>query len=451
MALIEKRFIKNIGAANGVAELDASAKLKLEQLPEAESMLSYGITWDTAFSALPARIGNWDLHRSLPIQSKMKGCVLNGSTGSVVYYLKSTDWTKKEDGTTANLDGTDGQVMVEIPAHYRKFTSIGTIRIARISEYNLTGYHLVPKTYISAYEASLERSTGKLCSVKNTGADYRGGTNTSAWDGTYRTLLQRPVTNLSRTQFRTAARLRAAGSSWNLLEYNTYKAVFWLYYIEYSNLNCQAAVNAQKDSNGCTQGGLGDGVTNISDWSGYNSYNPFVPCGASDSLGNYSGEVTFNIYNSDTSLKYAAKVNRYRGIENPFGHLWKWTDGINIEVLTDAGGGTSKVYVADSPVNFNDANYTNYTLRGLEARTSGYVKELIFGDYGEIMPLVVGGSSSTYWCDYHYTDISSSSLRGVIFGGCANYGAYAGFACAYSGRAPSSASADIGSRLCFIP
>lgn len=37
----------------------------------------------------------------------------------------------------------------------------------------------------------------------------------------------------------------------------------------------------------------------------------------------------------------------------------------------------------------------------------------------------------------------------VLFGGSANYGAYAGFACAYSSNAPSNASATVGSRLCF--
>jgi hypothetical protein len=235
------------------------------------------------------------------------------------------------------------------------------------------------------------------------------------------------------------------------MDYNTYKAVFWLYYIEYANLNSQSAVNAVKDASGFSQGGIGDGVTNIPDWSGFNAYNPFVSCGSSDTLGNFSGEVTKNIYNSDTSLRYAAKVNRYRGIENPFGHTWKWCDGINVEVLTNAGGGTSKVYVADSPANYTDSNYTNYTFRGLEARVSGYVTGLIFGDYGEIIPSSVGGGSTTYWCDYHYTDINSSSLRGVLFGGDAIHGATSGFAYAASGDAPSFANATVGSRLCFIP
>ena len=68
------------------------------------------------------------------------------------------------------------------------------------------------------------------------------------------------------------------------------------------------------------------------------------------------------------------------------------------------------------------------------------------------MPSVVGGGSSTYFCDYHYTNIpTAEALRGVLFGGHANYGSNAGFAYANSNHTPSATNANIGSRLCFIP
>ena len=68
------------------------------------------------------------------------------------------------------------------------------------------------------------------------------------------------------------------------------------------------------------------------------------------------------------------------------------------------------------------------------------------------MPSVVGGGSSTYFCDYHYTNIpTAEALRGVLFGGVASYGSTAGFASATSYRTPSNANAAVGSRLCFIP
>ena len=155
------------------------------------------------------------------------------------------------------------------------------------------------------------------------------------------------------------------------------------------------------------------------------------------------------------SAGLTVKVARYRGIENPFGHLWQWTDGINVRIspTTENGGdGLSKVFVTDNPEYFNDSNYNNMSHVGNEARAEGYVKSVIFGEDGEIMPDVVGGGSTTYFCDYHYTNIpTSEALRCVLFGGTAHVGAYAGFGFAYSNYAPSNTNAPFGSRLCFIP
>ena len=411
----------------------------------------YGIEWDvTNSSPLCTRIGNMDLHRSLPIQSRMRGCLLDDD-GNVVKYLNPTDWTSE------TRDGSAGQVMVEIPEHYIKFETEGNINRVKISEVSLTSYIHVPKMYISAYEASLQRSTSKLSSVVNTTEDYRGGNNNSSWDGTYRSLLGMPATSISRTAFREYARNRKLGSAeWNLLDYNAYKAVFWLYYVEYANRNCQSAFNAEKDANGFAQGGLGVGVTNLNStkWSEFNGYYPFIPCGYTDELGNGTGEVEFSMPEEYDSAGLTVKVPRYRGIENPFGHLWQWTDGINVRISPNepTGDGLSKVFVTDNPEYFNDSNYNNMSHVGNEARSEGYVKSVIFGEGGEIMPDVVGGGSTTYFCDYHYTNIpTSEALRGVLFGGDATYRESAGFGCARSSHAPSHTPASFGSRLCFIP
>jgi hypothetical protein len=432
-----------------VLEGGESKQAKLAALlPYLEETCAYGIEFDTAVSSpVCTRIGNLAFHKSLPIQSRMKGCLVSDS-GKVVEYLHPTNWAAYD------RSGARGQVMVEIPAHFRKFETDGTKRRAKISELPLPGYHAVPLMYISAYEAAFERSTGKLCSIVNSAIDYRGGNNQADWDNTYRSVLGRPTTYKSRTAFRTAARLRGAGTQWNCNDYNAYKALAWLYYIEYANRNSQAAFNAQLDANGYRQGGLGNGVTTLSgtEWTNFNGYYPLVPCGYTDGLGNGSGEVAYQVdLAGDGSNMKTVYANRYRGVENPFGHLWKWTDGINIEIKTDADGGTSKVYVANNPANYIDNGYTNYEMRGLEARAEGYTKEMIIGEFGEIIPAAVGAGSTTYWCDYHYTNIASGVLRGVVFGGTASSGALAGFGYAYSDNAPSVAYANIGSRLCFIP
>ena len=76
---------------------------------------------------------------------------------------------------------------------------------------------------------------------------------------------------------------------------------------------------------------------------------------------------------------------------------------------------------------------------------------MIFGEFGDLIASVVGGGSTTYWCDYFYTNIGSNALRGVLFGGTTGNGDRAGFGCAGTDNAPSSTAATVGSRLCFIP
>jgi hypothetical protein len=242
------------------------------------------------------------------------------------------------------------------------------------------------------------------------------------------------------------------------MTYDVQKTLYWLFVTEYATLNTQAAYNPVLTSEGLRQGGLGSGVTNLNGtlWSTFNGYNPVIPCGTTDSLGNNTGEVIYTMpteYDSNNTIE--VRVSRYRGVENPFGHIWKWIDGINIRIsptIENGGDGLSKVFVCSDTDKFIDSNYNGYNYVGNEARAEGYVKEVIFGEYGEIMPSAIGGGTTTYHCDYHYTNIpTSETLRGVLFGGSARNGANAGFAFAYSADVPSSTGANFGSRLCFIP
>lgn len=421
--------------------------------PEFAYDFYYGIEWDTTVSnPVPTRIGKAELHAELPVQSLIRRCVLN-TNGTVNYYLNANDSTKRDNGAAANLSGADGQVMVELPECYARFEMDGTKRRALISTQELPGFHKWNKAYISAYEATVQRSTNTLMSVVNMGADYRGGGNNADWDGTYRSLLGRPATNISLTNFRTYAR-QGRSTEWNCNVYQLHKELWWFFAIEYCNFNSQAEYNAALDSNGYHQGGLGAGVTQISDWNGYNGYMPFVPCGTTNSLGNRTGVVTYNAMKADgTTVHYAAPVPSYRGVENPFGHIWKWTDGCLCNIQSEAAGGVSMFYVCDNPANFASSISANYDYRGDLPRSNGYVKEVILGEYGEIMPLSIGGGSTTYFCDNFYTDIpgSGSATRGVLFGGNALNGAYAGFVSAGTSNRPTNTYAYFGSRLCFIP
>jgi hypothetical protein len=399
---------------------------------------AYGIKINIS-TGVVTRVGNATLHRTLPIQNRMKGCLLSDA-GAVNSYLPALDWTG------ADRTGMSGQVMVEVPLHYFKCWVDGGYGYILISEYELPGFKLIPQHYIGAYQAALDGT--KLCSVAN--STLRGGNNTSAWDGTYRTLMGMPRTYMRRYEYKAAARLRSATTEWNVWMYNSYVALTWLMCIEYGSLNMQLPVNALLDSNGYKQGGLGAGVSNLvsATWSTYNSYNPFIPCGYTDGLGNRSGEVAFEMPSEYGEL--TTYVNRYRGVELPFGHINQWIDGINIEVKTGADGGTSKVYVCEDPANLSDTVYTNYEYRGLLPRTDGYVKEALLGSNGDIAPSLVGAGETSYYCDYFYTNVTTSELKGAMVGGYASYGLRCGPFHVSSYYAPSYRAAHIGSRLCFM-
>lgn len=414
----------------------------------------YGIEWDSTVSnPKPTRIGKMELHQSLPVQSLMRRCLLNDD-GVVNYYLHANDSTKRDNGAAANLTGVDGQYMVEMPDVYVRFETDGTKNRALISTQELPGFHLWRKDYISAVEATVQRSTTKLAAVVSTDADYRGGNNDATRDGTYRTMLGMPATSISLTNFRTYARKRGS-TEWNCNVYQTHRKMWWLYAIEYANFNCQDTFNAALTEDGYRQGGLGAGVTTLNGtkWSNFNGYNPVVPCGTTNSLGNHSGVVDYTMPSEYDTATTVVGVPSYRGVENPFGHIWKWTDGCKCLIQSEASGGLSEFYVCDEPANFTSSGVANYQLRGVLPRKEGYVKALILGEDGEIMSLEVGAGSTTYFCDYFYTSIPGSGVseRGVLFGGAAYSGALAGFVCAYTVNAATFTTAFFGSRLCFFP
>lgn len=415
----------------------------------------YGIEWDaTVSNPIPTRVGKDELHKSLPVQSMMRRCVLKDD-GTVNYYLHANDSSKRDNGAAANLTGADGQFMVELPEVYVRFETDGNKNRALMSNHALPGFIKWRKDYVSADEACIQRSTTTLCAVVNTDVDYRGGNNNTAFDSTDHTLLGRPATSISLTNFRAYARKRGS-TEWNCNLYQTHRKLWWFFAIEYCNFNSQANFNAELTSEGFRQGGLGAGVTTLTDakWNAFNNYNPFIPCGHTLSLGNATGVVDFKMPESyDNNSGLVVQVPSYRGVTNPFGHIWKWTDGCLCNIQSDADGGLSEFYVCDNPAEFASTIGSGYELRGNLPRSNGYVKSLVLGEFGDIMPKEIGGGTTTYFCDYFYTNIpaSGSAIRGVLFGGTATNGAHAGFVSANTNNTPSHTYAGIGSRLCFFP
>lgn len=416
-----------------------------EDIPDLEERYAYGVEWDTASSSPDGvRVGNMQLHRELPIQSKIRGVILDNK-GGIKSYLNNSNWSN------INTEYLTESVMTEIPEHWYKLYQYGTKFRMMLSAIPLPGYSHINQFYISSFESEIDRSSSTLISsygVGSTNVNKRGGDNTAEWDSTYRSLLGCPVTNLTRDQFRQAARKR--GSGWEMYTYGAHKTLFWLFAVEYATLNSQKPFNAQKDANGFSQGGLGNGPTQMTDWTNFNNNNPLIQCGYTNEFGNGSGEKAYVVKNASDGTHATLMANRYRGIENPFGHIWKHTDGANIQVTT-GDSGLSILWTTSDPSNFSDTSYTGYDKKGNVCRINGHVKKMLLGEDGDIIATEVGGSSSTYWCDYYYAYTSDNRMQVVLVGGNADYGSIAGLACVNANLAPSAAARYFGSRLCFFP
>lgn len=419
-----------------------------------EDIYSYGVEWDsTVADPTLTRIGNPLLHKSLPIQSQYKGCVANG--GVVNYYLDPNDWSKKADGSPSVLDGTDGTVRVHIPKFYGKSGVEGTKRWVRISTIKMDNTWIeIPEMLVDAYRSTVNQTGNKAVSVVNTTAQFRGGGNRTANDAyldtdAFRSDLGKPRTNISRANMRTYA--TNAGSE--MLCYEYYKWIFyWAWVVEYATLNSQKAYTADLTAEGYHQGGLGDGVTTWNgDWNTYNGYYPLTPCGYCNDIGNFTGVkdlvIPETVINESTTVASKTfKVPRWRGFDNPFGDIWTNLDGIILE--RTAANQPSSVYTTTDPTAFGDDNTAKgkMTVAGTEIASDGWIKDYDLGETGEIIPSVVGGSATTYMCDYHWCNAGSTALRTLIVGGNAYIGGYAGLGCFHSDSGVGAANTDVGFR-----
>lgn len=402
-----------------------------------EDIYSYGVEWDsTVADPTLTRIGNPLLHKSLPIQSQYKGCVANGA--EINYYLNPNDWSQKADGTPSVLDGTDGTVRVHIPKFYGKSGVEGTKRWVRMSTIKMDDTWIeIPEMLVDAYRSTVNQTGNKAVSVVNTTAQFRGGGNRTANDtyldtDAFRSDLGKPRTNISRANMRTYA----ANAGSEMLCYEYYKWIFyWAWVIEYATFNSQATYNAELTADGYHQGGLGPGITdwnnNANGWSGYNGTYPITPCGYCNDIGNFTGikELVIPETVVDESITVPTKtfkVPRWRGFDNPFGDIWTNLDGIILE--RTAANQPSSVYTTSNPSAFGDDNTAKgkMTVAGKEIASDGYTKDFDLGSKGEIIPSVVGGSATTYMCDYHWCNAASTSLRTLVVGGHAANGGYAG-------------------------
>lgn len=403
----------------------------------------YGVSWsETSSNPDCTRIGNMDMHRSLPIQSMMKGYIYFKDGNPLYRMLKLNDsWTKCENHSAGGwrdvdtlLEDNNINVMIKIPEFwwiddYIESTETHNLKICPHAK---PGWHHHKEAYVSAYEGYID------------GNYYRSSKN------------KIPSVNFTRSTVRPKARANGLGNSWNIYTYNEHRAICHLFLIEYATRNSQKAVNTALTVEGFRQGGLGSGcTTGTVTINGATTYS-FIPTGSSDSLGSGSGEVTVTIQQTDSSgsntTTTTRKCNRYRGIENPFGYVWKHTDDV-ISVYI-SGYGARFWYKCDSPDHFGDSISNDnpyYKNIAANAVVTGYKTKIVTTSTCDFFALSCNnGSETTYWCDYNWDNTDGSS-HCLLIGGSSGDGGQAGLFDLSSTDGVGASDASIGSRLTYLP
>lgn len=400
----------------------------------------YGVSWsETSSNPDCIRIGNMDMHRSLPIQSMMKPFAFQTQP-----LYKDQFVPMKENFSEAMYghvnNGEAGQVtstvnvMIKIPEFWYvdDYTPGTKTHNLKICPHAKPGWYHHKEAYVSAYEAFNFDNKGRLVSMRSVV----------------------PTVNFNRTNGRTWARANGfdGEAKWNLYTYEEHRAICHLFLVEYATRNSQKAVNTKLTPEGFRQGGLGSGcTTGTATINGAQTWS-FIPTGSSDSLGSGSGEVTVTIQQTDQSGSNTStitrKCNRYRGIENPFGHIWKHTD----DIISKYEAPYRTWYKSVKPDQFATNKNNSYKpLCSVDNVNTGYKTEIKATPACDFFSMSVsGGSETTYWCDYNW-DNTDTSEHCLLIGGSSDHGGRAGLFALASYIGVGYPSAHIGSRLTYLP
>lgn len=400
----------------------------------------YGVQWsETSSNPDCTRIGNMEMHRTLPIQSMMKPFDITNIEDTVSEIILPIDdqFQKTSYANATNIQWSivsrdSDNIMIRIPEFWYTDDYVPGTKThnLKLCPHAKPGWYHHKEAYVSAYE--VYKSGDKLVSVKG----------------------QLPTVNFNRTNGRTWARANGfdGETKWNLYTYEEHRAICHLFLVEYATRNSQKAVNTELTPEGFRQGGLGSGcTTGIATINGAQTWS-FIPTGSSDSLGSGSGEVTVTIQQTDSSGSNTStitrKCNRYRGIENPFGHIWKHTD----DVISVYGNGYRTWYKSVKPNQFATNKNTSYKpFCASTMVSSGYKTEIKATPTCDFFAISVsGGSETTYWCDYNW-DNTDTSGHCLLIGGRSGHGGWAGLFALDSHNGVGASRADIGSRLTYLP
>jgi hypothetical protein len=436
VATLQTASLQATGGTANLATLEAANVTITGNLFAANVPSISAVSWDSSaddyFFVAGYPSGPTNIHQN------MRRCVINDS-GVVQYYLDSLDSTKTISGGTAALDGSVGQVMVEIPKFWVKKTKVSNLNTWWIADAPLPGFSVHPAFIKNGVEVNYRYYGAYDACVNTTGSTYQSGLNWDnnigsgngqAWNIATAKLASVsgvfPAVGLKRSDARSMAANR--GTGWRQLDFYLLSAVQLLYLIEYGTFNSQLT--------------LGAGNTNVT-----NAYNvgpngnqtdsPHSEAGKSNALGNRSTNITSGAESATRNTAYMA----YRGIENWYGNCWNWVDGMNI-----GESGNYKVWVNNNDTQFADNTSTNYTEIGTALSTSNTDVTNILDIATAFIPSAGGGSSTTGLCDRYFVNTGQRVAR---FGGEAVSAADAGGFYWFLSNVSSDLNRSIGARLAF--
>lgn len=283
-------------------------------------------------------------------------------------------------------------VMVKIPEFYYKVEKSGNIFHYYVADSPVDGFNLHPgsECYVARYEgiAATNSSLGKFL------RSYSSNLT--------------PGTGETRADFRTRARNMASG--FQLYDFAAWCAVGLLYRVEYADWGSQEKINR--------------GIVNDSS---------VHKTGETDAMVYHTGRAAGGLINT-------AAV-QYRWIENPWGNVFEWIDGINVNNRVP--------YICTEPESYADDTTSNYTSSGITLPNSGWIKGLGFSSvfpWALLPDTTGGGSATTYIPDY----INSSAGWSVVdVSGCYTNASIAGLFFFDASQSSGISSQYIGARLQF--
>ena len=361
-------------------------------------------------------------------------------------------------------DGSNGQVMVYQPAFYYK---VVPLKLEKNSDSGI-GYHLrkvnyyvssKPKTGFKLHPAFYDANGNEISYIlfsADEGSMYDVSAKAYVNDNIDESIVyedgdllcsvagKKPISGLRKgigTKANLELMAQNRGSGWHLETIKATSANQLLMMIELGIMNSQT--------------GIGQGI--VSSITDNKVYNCSSLTGSTAELGNSTGqaaETVNEIGGTETTYNVNGKVSvTYRGVENPYGNIFKHIQGVNVWGDGSMCGG--QPYVANN-FTFNESkNSDNYEGVGFTLpNANGYINAMGYGkeEYDWLLlPSEIGGTSALPVGDFFYVTSDLNDYRIVLGGGSWNYGSFDGSFFGRCGYNVGSRDRSAGGRLLYVP